>query len=42
MISEKAKFFFVFALILITAHAVTFLVAHLYVVPTFKALISTS
>ena len=38
MISEKAKFFLAFALILAIAHALTFLAAHLYIAPTFKAL----
>ena len=40
MISEKFKLSLAFALILVTAHVAAFLVAHLYVAPTFKALIS--
>ena len=42
MISEKVKLFLAFALILITAHVAAFLVAHFYVAPTFRALISFS
>ena len=40
MISEKVKFYLAFALILVTSHIAAFLVAHFYVAPTFKALIS--
>ena len=40
MISEKVKFYLAFALILVTSHVAAFLVAHFYVAPTLKALIS--
>ena len=40
MISEKVKLYLAFALILVTSHIAAFLVAHFYVAPTFKALIS--
>ena len=40
MISEKVKFYLAFALVLITFYIAAFLVAHFYVAPTFKALIS--